>query len=99
MQVLTHTSILKTMEKENGRRFNTCRVPRYNTELYDTAKVLYPEVDFNEFEPVHKTETFYTPQDEEDIKELYWDLIKYKYIAPDTEIENICRHLRQGKIL
>lgn len=63
----TYVYFEKQWKRENGRRFNTCRVPRYNTELYDTAKVLYPEVDFNEFEPVHKTETFYTPQDEEDI--------------------------------
>ena len=93
----TYVYFEKQWKRENGRRFNTCRVPRYNTELYDTAKVLYPEVDFNEFEPVHKTETFYTPQDEEDIKELYRDLIKYKYIAPDTEIETFAGILDKAK--
>lgn len=83
----TYVYFEKQWKRENGIRFNTCRVPRYNTELYDTAKALYPEVDFAEFEPVYKTETFYTPQDKEDIKELYRDLVKYKYIAPDTEFE------------
>lgn len=83
----TYILFEKQWKRENGKRFSTWRVPRYHTKLYETTKALYPEVDFTEFEPVHKTETFYTPQDEEDIKELYRDLIKYKYITPDTEIE------------
>lgn len=45
-------------KRENGKRLSPCRVPRYNTVLYDTTKALYPEVDFAEFEPIHETETF-----------------------------------------
>ena len=74
-------------KRENGKRFSTCRVPRYNTELYDTTKALYPEVDFTEFEPIHETKTFYTPQNETDIRMLYHELVKYGYIASSTTFE------------
>lgn len=84
---ITYAYFEKQWKRENGKRFSTCRVPKHNTQLYDTAKSLYPEVDFAEFEPIHKIETFYTPQNEEDIKELYRDLLKFGYIASDTKFE------------
>lgn len=77
----------KQWKRENGKRFSTSRVPRYNTALYDTTKALYPEVDFTEFEPIHEAKTFYTPQSEQDIRMLYHDLVKYGYIAPSTPFE------------
>lgn len=77
----------KQWHRENGRRFSTSRIPKRDTSCYETAKALYPEVDFSEFEPVHETETFYTPQGEEDRKVMYGELVKYGYIAPDTDFE------------
>lgn len=77
----------KQWKRENGKRFSTSRVPRYNTALYDTTKALYPEVDFTEFEPIHEAKTFYTPQSEQDIRMLYHELVKYCYIAPSTTFE------------
>lgn len=56
-------------------------------DFTETTKALYQEVDFTEFEPTHQTETFYTPQSEEDIAVLYQDLVKYGYIAPDTGLK------------
>ena len=83
----TYILFEKQWKREYGKRFSTWRVPRYNTGLYETTKALYPEVDFTEFEPTHQTETFYTPQSEEDIAVLYRDLVKYGYIAPDTGLK------------
>ena len=83
----TYILFEKQWKRENGKRFSTWRVPRHNTGLYETTKALYQEVDFTEFEPTHQTETFYTPQSEEDIAVLYQDLVKYGYIAPDTGLK------------
>lgn len=77
----------KQWHRENGKRFNTCRVPKRNTVCYEETRALYPEVDFAGFEPVHEAETFYVPQSEEVIRVMYEDLLKYEYIAPDTTFD------------
>lgn len=75
-------------KRENGKAIQQLGVFRDTISgLYETTKALYQEVDFTEFEPTHQTETFYTPQSEEDIAVLYQDLVKYGYIAPDTGLK------------
>ena len=69
-----------------GNRIATCRMPRRHVECYEAAKTLYPEVDFSSFEPKHEIATFYVPQGDDDIIEMYNDLIKFGYIAPDTDL-------------
>lgn len=75
----------KQWRREKGRRFSTTCVPKHRKELYNITKALFPEVDFTMFEPAHRAETFYTPQNEGDIKELYRELMKFGYIDPDTK--------------
>ena len=77
----------KQWHRENGKRFNTCRIPKHNTVCYEETRALYPEVDFAGFEPVHEAATFYVPQSEEEIRAMYEDLVKYGYIAPETTFE------------
>ena len=61
----------KQWHRENGKRFNTCRIPKHNTVCYEETRALYPEVDFAGFEPVHEAATFYVPQSEEEIRAMY----------------------------
>lgn len=68
-------------------RISTCSIPKYRTKFYEYAKSLYPEVDFSPLESSCGIETFYTPQSPEDITKMYNELIKYKYIAPDTTLD------------
>ena len=77
----------KQWHKEKGNRFSTSRLPKRDTSYYDSTKALYPEVDFSNFEVAHEIDTLYTPQSEQDIKNLYMELVKYGYIAPDTPLE------------
>ncbi len=70
--------------KKNGARISSNSIPRYKNVSYEQTKALYPEVDFLKMENEHETETFYTPQGEEDKKRLFKELVKYKYIASDT---------------
>ncbi len=69
-----------------GNRIATCRTPKRYVESYEATKALYPEVDFSTLEPKHEIATFYVPQSDDDIIEMYYDLIKYGYIAPDTDL-------------
>lgn len=72
--------------RTEGRRFSTCRIPRYSNE-FDATKALYPEVDFSQIEGNHERMQFYVPQGESEIKSMYKNLIKHGYIAPATSFK------------
>lgn len=77
----------KQWRRKEALRISTCKIPKFRTEEYELTKSLYPEVDFSELEPQHKITVFYTNQDVDDIYDMYQDLIKYKYIAPNTAFD------------
>lgn len=68
-------------------RISACSLPKRKSQYFEYAKSLYPEVDFSTLEPSHETVVFYTPQSPEDINKMYNELIRYRYIAPNTTFE------------
>lgn len=82
-----YTYFEKQWHREKNNRFSTSRLPKRDTSYYDSTKSIYPEVDFSNFEATYEIDTLYTPQSKQDIRALYMELVKYKYIAPDTPVE------------
>lgn len=82
-----YTLFEKQWERKETMRISTCKIPKYKIKEYELTMALYPEVDFSEMEPEHKTAVFYTAQNIEEVNAMYQDLIKYRYISPDTTFE------------
>lgn len=82
-----YTYFEKLWKRENGNRISTTHTPKRNTGYLDATKALYPEVDFTALEQKHESETFYTPQSDEDREKLYRDLLKGGYIASKTTLK------------